>query len=211
VAASFTDRRDAGRRLAETLQPSLPAGDVVILGLPRGGIVVAAEVARATAAPLDVLVVRKLGVPYRPELAMGAVGEDGIRILDVGLVQRLGVSTAAVAEVEAAERLELERRVRRYRGARSSLDVRRRTVVVVDDGFATGATARVGCRIARARGAARVVLAVPVAPQGWERSVCGDADDAVAVLTPSRFAGVGQFYRDFHQVRDDEVIACLGR
>ncbi len=206
----FVDRRDAGRRLAERLR-YIRGRDLVILGLPRGGVPVAAEVAAALGAPLDVTVVRKLGVPYQPELGMGAIGEDGVRVINDEVVATARVSAAELAEVEARERTELDRRGRLYRGGRRPLDLRGRTVVVVDDGVATGSTARAACQFARARGAARVVLAVPVAPPGWTARLEDVADELICLDTPGNFFGVGQFYGDFTQITDDQVVTLLER
>ncbi|MDE3064061.1 MAG: dienelactone hydrolase family protein [Acidobacteriota bacterium] len=206
----FTDRADAGRRLAASLQ-GLRGGGVVVLGLARGGVPVAYEVARALDAPLDVIVVRKLGVPFQPELGMGAIGEEGVRILNEEVVRSTGVSRAELADVEERERTELERRAARYRAGRPRVVLEGRTVVVVDDGVATGSTARAACLVARARGAARVVLAVPVAPTGWERQIGDEADEFVCLETPKPFYAVGQFYSDFSQTSDEEVVTCLER
>ena len=206
----FIDRVDAGRRLAERLQ-YLRGTPVVVLGLPRGGVPVAYEVARALDAPLDVIVVRKLGVPFQPELGMGALGEDGVRIINEEVVRLVGISDSELADVEARERTELERRARRFRSDRPRAALKDRTVVVVDDGIATGSTARAACQVARARGAARVVLAVPVAPPGWEARLGADADEFVCLETPEPFFSIGQFYTDFTQTSDEEVIACLER
>jgi putative phosphoribosyl transferase len=170
---------------------------------------VAAEVAAALGAVLDVCLVRKLGVPYRPELAMGAIGEDGVRVVNEDVVRAAEVSARALAAVEEREQEVLRRRSRRYRGAREPVPLDGRTVLVVDDGVATGATARAACRIARARGAARTVLAVPVAPQDLAGRMGRDADEVVCVHAPLDFAAIGQFYADFAQVTDEEVVACL--
>jgi putative phosphoribosyl transferase len=182
----FADRLDAGRRLAARLQ-HLRTEPVVVLGLPRGGVPVASEVAKALAAPLDVIVVRKLGVPFQPELGMGAIGEDGVRIINDKVVRMAGVSESALAAVEVRERAELERRARRFRGDRHRVPLQRRTAVIVDDGIATGSTARAACRVARAQGADRVVLAIPVAPPDWEARIGGDADECIALDTPQPF------------------------
>jgi putative phosphoribosyl transferase len=206
----FVDRVDAGRRLATRLQ-HLRGEPVVVLGLPRGGVPVAYEVARGLDAPLDVIVVRKLGVPFQPELGMGAIGEDGIRIINGDVVRMAGVSDRELAAVEARERIELERRARRFRGERPHTSLDGRTAVIVDDGIATGSTARAACQVARARGAARVVLAVPVAPRGWTERMGSDADELIALDTPEVFWAIGEFYADFSQTSDDEVIACLER
>ena len=206
----FADRADAGRRLAARLQ-YLADEPVVVLGLPRGGVPVAFEVARALGAPLDVIVVRKLGVPFQRELGMGAIGEDGVRVINHEVVRAAGVSVQELAAVEARERAEVQRRAGRYRGGRPRQPLGGRVAVVVDDGIATGSTARAACRIARAHGAARVVLAVPVAPPGWQDRIGGDADELVSVQTPRGFLAIGQFYADFCQVADGEVVACLRR
>ncbi|GGO84387.1 phosphoribosyltransferase family protein [Wenjunlia tyrosinilytica] len=206
----FADRREAGRQLAGRLR-HLRDEDVVVVGLPRGGVPVAEQVARALRAPLDVSVVRKLGVPVQPELGMGAVGEDGVRVINDEVVRLAHVSDAELAEVEERERAELDRRAARYRGGRGPTQVRGRTVVVVDDGIATGSTALAACRIARERGAARVVLAVPVAPPRWSARLGPAADELVVLETPADFISVGQFYVDFAQTTDQDVLACLER
>jgi len=206
-APPFADRADAGRRLAHRLAP-LALTDVVVLGLPRGGVPVAFEVARALAAPLDVIVVRKLGVPSRPELAMGAIGEDGSEVLDRAVVAQAGVTNEEVREVENRERDELEARVRRLRAGREPPDLTGRTALVVDDGIATGATVRVACRVARGWGASQVVVAAPVAPPSTLDELTG-ADDVVVLRTPEPFSSVGLWYRDFSAVSDREVEALL--
>ena len=206
----FADRSEAGRRLAERLH-GLGGEAVVVLGLARGGMPVAREVADALHAPLDVIVVRKLGVPSHPELGMGAIGEEGVRIVNADVVRRAGVTEHELAAVERRERVELERRARRYRNGSPPVPLTGRTTVVVDDGIATGSTAHAGCDVARARGAARVVLAAPVAPHGWDRDLGDVADGYVCVATPEPFFAVGQFYADFSQTTDDEVVACLRR
>jgi putative phosphoribosyl transferase len=204
----FSDRVDAGRQLAARLS-HLKDMPVVVLGLPRGGVPVAAEVARSLGAPLDVIVVRKLGVPYQPELAMGAIGEDGVRILNPELVTMSGVGPARLADLEEREQAELQRRIRRYRGDRARVPLDGRVAVIVDDGIATGSTARAACQVARALGTSRVVLATPVAPPGWQRRIGGDADEMISVSTPQPFYSIGQFYRDFSQTTDEEVAASL--
>src|SRR5256885_12795361 len=179
----FRDRREAGRRLAERLS-GLRATSPLILGLPRGGVPVAYEVAKALGAPLDILVVRKLGVPFQPELGMGAVGEDGVRVLNADVLRQAGVTEAQLAQVEARERAEVEERATRLRGGRPAIPLQGRTVVIVDDGLATGGTARAAVRVAQERGAARVILAVPVAPPETVAALRRDADDVVAAGTP---------------------------
>jgi predicted phosphoribosyltransferase len=204
----FADRHDAGRRLAERLR-ALATDEPVVLGLPRGGVPVAVEVARALAAPLDVILVRKLGVPSRPELAMGAIGEDGVRVVDATLVERLGISERALARVEARERTELERRARRYRGERTPIPITGRDVVIVDAGLATGATARAAILVARARAARRVVVAVPVAPPETVVALGDQADEVISLETPSTMVAVGAAYVDFSPTSDEEVVALL--
>ncbi|MFF0497291.1 phosphoribosyltransferase family protein [Nocardia aobensis] len=206
----FRDRVDAGSRLATRLI-ALRDTDVVVLGLPRGGVPVAFEVARALRAPLDVLVIRKLGVPYQPELAFGAVGEDDTRVLNTLVVRRTGLSEDDIDAVQQHERAELARRVDTYRQGRDGPSLRGRTVVLVDDGIATGATARAACRVARARGAARIVLATPVAARGALASLRPEADEIVCLKTPLLFDAVGQWYRHFGQTSDDEVVDLLAR
>lgn len=206
----FQSRADAGRRLAAQLQ-HLRAEDPVVVGLPRGGIPVACEVSEALGAPLDVIVVRKLGVPFQPELAMGAIGEEGVRIVDPDVLRMVQVSAQELAVVEARERTELERRARRFRGGLTRVPLEARTVIIIDDGIATGSTARAACQVAREHGAARVVLAVPVAPPDWAARVGADADELISVATPEPFHAIGQFYADFSQTSDQEVLACLRR
>ncbi|MET8951441.1 phosphoribosyltransferase family protein [Streptomyces sp. NPDC004393] len=206
----FMDRQEAGRQLGTRLE-HLRGRNAVVLGLPRGGVPVAFEVARAIGAPLDVCLVRKLGVPFQPELGMGAIGEDGVRVINDAVVREARVTPQELAEVEEHERDVLEQRGRRYRGTYEPVSVEGRTVVVVDDGVATGSTARAACRIARARGAERIVLAVPVAPSDWTERLGGEADELVSVATPREFFAIGQFYADFAQTDDEEVADCLRR
>jgi putative phosphoribosyl transferase len=206
----FADRADAGRQLAAKLG-HLRGEPVVVLGLPRGGVLVALEVARALGAPLDVIVVRKLGIPFQPELGMGAIGEDGILVINREVVRAAGVTAADLAAVEARERTEVARRAGRYRGGRRRVPLGGRVAVIVDDGIATGSTAQAACQVARALGAARVVLAVPVASPGWQDRIGRDADEMISLATPEPFYAVGEFYADFAQTSDGEVIACLER
>ncbi len=205
---SFADRDDAGRQLAGRLA-YLRGQPVVVLGLPRGGVPVAAQVARALGAPLDVIVVRKIGVPFQPELAMGAVGEDGVGVSDPYIIRAGAIRAEEFAAAQARERATVTARAARYRSHRAREPLTGRVAVVVDDGIATGSTARAACQIARAHGAARVVLAVPVAPPGWEERIGTDADEFVCVETPGDFYAIGQFYADFSQLTDEDVIACL--
>ncbi|MDT9684204.1 phosphoribosyltransferase family protein [Streptomyces sp. TRM76323] len=206
----FTDRATAGRQLAEVVERLRPDRPVV-LGLPRGGVPVAHEVATALGAPLDVLVVRKLGVPSRPELGFGAIGEDGVRIVNDVVVRAAGVGEQDRARVERAERAVLDERLRRYRRDRAGVPLRGRTAVLVDDGIATGSTALAGCRVARAHGAARVVVAVPVAPPEALALLRREADDVVCLSSPEWFGSVGQWYDDFTQTGDGEVAELLAR
>ena len=204
----FDDRIDAGRQLAAALAHHR-GESLVVIGLPRGGVPVAAEVARALGAPLDVIVVRKLGVPGQPELGMGAIAEDGVRVLDDRILAMTRTSPAEVSAVERAERAELVQRVQRLRAVRPLVDLHGKSVVIVDDGIATGGTARAACHTARARGAASVVLAVPVAPTEARERFRGEVDELVAVQTSDHFRSVGQFYRDFSPVSDQDVVDCL--
>ncbi len=204
---SFADRRDAGRRLAARLR-FLRGEDAVVLALPRGGVPVAFEVAQALAVPLDVIVVRKLGVPFQPELAMGAIGEGGVLVVNDEVLRLAGVTPGAFAEVEQRARAELDRQARRYRGHRPPVQVAGRIAVVVDDGVATGSTARAACQVAKAQGAARVVLAVPVAPPSTVEELEREAE-VVCVEAPRHLWAVGQWYRDFTETSDDEVTRLL--
>ncbi|HZP51312.1 phosphoribosyltransferase [Actinocrinis sp.] len=204
----FVDRQDAGEQLAARLE-YLHGPDAVVVGLPRGGVPVAAEVAEVLGAPLDVCLVRKVGVPFQPELAMGAIGEDGVRVVHQELVRAARVSEREFAQVEQSERAALERMLRWYRGGRGPLDVRGRTVIVVDDGLATGATAQAACAVLRRRGASRIVLAVPVgAPEAVER-LRGFADEVVCARAPRDLSAISLYYARFQPVSDSRVIECL--
>jgi putative phosphoribosyl transferase len=206
----FSNRVDAGRQLARSLQ-HLRGPDTVVLGLPRGGVPVAYEVASALDSPLDVIVVRKLGVPFQPELAMGAVGEEGVLVLNPEVVRLAHVGEAEMASVERRELAVVEDRAARFRAGRPRLPLDGKTALIVDDGVATGATARAACRVARELGAARVVLAVPVGPIHVEERFRDDADEVVCPSQPAEFYAVGQFYADFSQTSDDEVTGLLER
>jgi len=209
-AMPFVDRMDAGRRLSGALD-HLRGDDVVVLGLPRGGVVVASEVAEALGAPLDVVLVRKLGVPAQPELAAGAAGEGGVLVRNESVVRRARVSETVLADLARRARAEIDRRALLYRGGRAREPVAGRTAVVVDDGIATGATARAACQVVRAQGADRVVLAAPVCSRDTAAALSGEVDELVCLETPARFLGVGWFYANFRQVTDDEVVDLLRR
>lgn len=205
---TFRDRVDAGRQLAELLV-RYRAEHPVVVALPRGGVPVAAEVAAALGAPLDVLVVRKLGYPWQPELGMGAIAEGDITVLNDELIARIGADADTIRAVEDRERVELERRIRRYRGDRPPVPVEGRTVILVDDGIATGYTAHAAIDVLKRHGATRVVLAAPVAPPEAVEELGRVADDVVTVRTPRLFMAIGQFYDDFAQSRDEEVAELL--
>jgi putative phosphoribosyl transferase len=207
----FADRREAGAALAALVarRPEVAHADPVVVALPRGGVPVAAEVARVLGAPLDVIVVRKLGVPGRPELAMGAIGEGGVRVLEQDVLRSWPVTDDQLAAVEAREQRVLEERARRMRAGRAQVPLSGRVVVVVDDGLATGSTARAAIDVARASGASKVVLAVPVAPASTVTELSQVADGVLCVATPWPFAAIGQWYRDFSPTTDDEVVEIL--
>ncbi|MGY1855526.1 phosphoribosyltransferase [Modestobacter sp. SYSU DS0290] len=206
----FRDRTEAGRRLAAELG-HLAGADVVVLGLPRGGLVVGAEVATALRAPLDVVVVRRIPVPGAAEVAMGAVAEGGAVVREERVTERAGVTAGEFRAALDREQAELARRVQRFRGLRPRLPLAGRSAVVVDDGIATGATARAACAAVRACGATRVVLAVPVCAPGAAARLRTAADELVSVETPDPFRAVGDAYQRFDQVTDDEVVDLLRR
>jgi predicted phosphoribosyltransferase len=208
--ALYTDRRDAGRALAGRLAAHAPDGAVVVLALPRGGVPVAWEVARALGAPLDIMPVRKLGVPGFEELAMGAIAGTDTMILNDDVTGEMRLPAEEIERVAAREWAELRRRERAYRGDRPAPELAGATVILVDDGLATGATMRAAAIAARAAGAARMVVAVPVAPAGTEALLRRDADEVVCAATPWPFQAVGQWYDDFSPTTDDEVRALLG-
>lgn len=204
----FADRVEAGRLLAERLA-HLRGRDVVVLGLPRGGVVVAAEVARVLGAPLDVIIVRKLGAPMQPELAMGAIGEGGVRVLNHEVLNAADVTSAELAAVEREARAELARREALLRRGASRLPLTGRTAVLVDDGIATGATASAACQVSRAQGAARVVLTVPVAATQAVEGLRRVADEVISLQTPPWLGSIGQWYGNFAQTTDEQVVALL--
>jgi predicted phosphoribosyltransferase len=203
----FLDRADAGRRLAEALSARF-AGGVVILGIPRGGVIVAAAVARALQAPLDVVVPRKIGAPRNPELAIGAIAA-GVQVWDVGLIRRLGVPAEYLRTEVQAQEVEIARRSARYRSGRRPLVLEDAEAVIVDDGIATGATAAAAVRLVRSKGAARTVLAVPVAPPDAVERLGEEADEVVVLETPWGFRAVGEWYETFGQTTDEEVVRAM--
>jgi predicted phosphoribosyltransferase len=207
----FRNRTDAGRRLAEKLAAYANRPDVLVLALPRGGVPVGCEVARALGAPLDVFLVRKLGVPGYEELAMGAVATGGVRVLNDEIVRGLGISDHEIDAVVARERQELARRERLFRGDRPPPDVAGRTVILVDDGLATGATMRAAIHALRQQQPARIVVAVPTASPDTSEALKADADDVICAMTPEPFFAVGHWYEDFTQTTDDEVRELLAR
>jgi putative phosphoribosyl transferase len=212
AGGDFRNRAEAGALLAievsRRLLDILP-DRIVVLGLPRGGVPVAAAVATALGAPLDVIVVRKLGVPVQPELAMGAIGENGIRVLNAEVLAVTGVRESELMEVERRERAELERRAALYRGGRAPIDLSAKVAVIVDDGIATGSTAAAAAQIARQAGASRVIIATPVAPPTTIRRLASVADDVISVRTPENFFAIGEWYADFSPTSDDEVRRLL--
>jgi predicted phosphoribosyltransferase len=207
----FRDRREAGRRLAEKLASYAGRPDVVVLALPRGGVPVGVEVARALGVPLDVFIVRKLGVPGHEELALGAIATGGVRILNDELIHALGIPDHVTEAVSAKEQEELARRERLYRGARPAPDVRGRTVILVDDGLATGATMQAAIKALRQQHPARIVVAVPIAAPETCDELKTEADDVVCAVTPQPFYAVGLWYDDFSQTTDEEVRDLLAR
>jgi len=205
----FANRQEAGQILAEALGQYAGREDVVVLGLPRGGVPVAAEVARVLRAPLDVLVVRKLGAPGQEELPRGATGAGGVRVVNAALVRSLGLGEPEIDHIAAREERELARRVTAYRGGHEALEVADKTIIVVDDGVATGATMRAGLQALRTLGAAKVVAAAPVGAEDSVAALADDADEVVVLQIPVWFNAVGQWYEDFGQTTDDEVRRLL--
>lgn len=211
MTMKFRDRTEAGQLLAEKLHAYADRSDTIVLALPRGGVPVAFEVARALKAPLDLLIVRKLGVPDEPELAMGAIASGGVRVLNEDLLRYYPISAETIERVAAHEQVELERRERDYRGNRPAAELHGRTVILVDDGIATGTTMRSAVEALKQRGALSVVIAVPVAPESVCREFQGLRDHVVftCLMTPEPFYAVGLWYEDFTQTTDDEVRVLL--
>ncbi len=203
------DRRAAGRALAEALGRYAGRKDVIVLALPRGGVPVAAEIARGLDVPLDVMLVRKLGAPWQPELAMGAIASGGVRVMNDEVVRGMGISPEAIEQVAQEELKELERRERAYRGNRPWPDLTDKTVILVDDGLATGATMHAAIDAVRAQNPAQIVVAVPVAPPDTVRALEPLVDEVVCLFQPEPFMAIGQWYQDFSQLTDAEVQALL--
>ena len=207
----FLDRRDAGQRLAQELGSYANRSDLLVFGLPRGGVPVAYEVAHALHAPLDVFIVRKLGFPGHPELAMGAIATGGVRILDRRLIEMYDVPEDAIDEVTESEQRELERREKLYRDDRPSPEVRDHTVILIDDGLATGSTMRAAVQALRQEGARKVVVAVPIAPPDTCEAMSHEVDDIICAITPEPFLAVGVWYADFSETSDEEVRELLAK
>jgi len=202
---------NAGRKLAEKLRAYGNRDDVIVLGIPRGGVPVAFVVAESLKAPLDVFLSRKLGVPGQEELAFGAVATGGVRVLDQELIEAVGVSKAEIEEITRKVRAELERRERIFRGDRPPLDVKGKVAILIDDGIATGSSMRAAINALRQHNPARIVVAIPVAPFSTCRRLRSEVDELVCVDMPESFYAIGQFYADFSQVADDEVTSLIHR
>lgn len=211
VTGRFRDRAEAGRLLAERLAEYAGRPDVVVLALPRGGVPVAYEVVRALRVPLDVFLVRKLGVPGHEELAMGAIATGGLRVLNAEVVEALRISPEVIEQVTAEERAELDRRERAFHGDAPRIDPKGRTVILVDDGLATGSTMRSAVAALRRQQARRLVVAVPVAAPSTAKALRAEVDELVCLLTPEPFLAVGHWYRDFRQTTDEQVRDLLAR
>ena len=208
---AFANRSEAGRLLAEKLEKYAGRDDVIVLGLPRGGVPVAYEVAKRLGAPLDVFIVRKLGVPGFEELAAGAIATGSVRVLNEDVIRAIPHADAAIEAVTAREAAELERREQTYREGRPPPELRNRIVILVDDGLATGATMRAAVKALRQSGAAKIVVAVPVGPPDTCREVKQEADETICLSTPEFFQAVGQYYEDFSQTSDEDVRQLLGQ
>jgi putative phosphoribosyl transferase len=209
IAAKFVDRREAGQILTTKLKAFAKRTDVIVLGLPRGGIPVAFEVAKALYLPLDVCLVRKLGVPGHQELAMGAIASDGVRVLNYDIVSSLGISSNKIDEVAAKELRELQRRDRVYRGNRPSPNLKDRTIILVDDGIATGASMRAAINVLREEQPKSIIVATPIAPSSTCKELRTEVDDVVCLIMPEPFYSVGLWYDYFPQTTDEEVRQLL--
>jgi putative phosphoribosyl transferase len=208
---AFPNRAEAGRQLAEKLEKYAGRDDVIVLGLPRGGVPVAYEVAKRLRAPLDVFIVRKLGVPGFEELAAGAIASGGVRVLNEDVVRAIPYANEAIEAVTAKETAELQRREQIYREGRFPPALRDKIAILVDDGLATGATMRAAVKALRQQGAAKIVVAVPVGPPDTCEELAQEADEAICLSTPPFFQAVGQYYEDFSQTSDDDVRELLTR
>jgi len=207
----FANREDAGRRLAQWFLPQAPAGDVIVLGLPRGGVPVAYEVAKALGAPLDVFIVRKLGSPYNPELAAGAIASGGVIVYNDDVLAMLGLSEQSLEPVLERERAELARREHAYRAGRAPCELRGKSVILVDDGIATGATMRAAVQAARTLGPKEVIVAAPNGSRDAVAQLKRVADRVAVLSVPEPYMGVGAWYREFPQLSDEDVVATLAR
>lgn len=207
----FHDRTEAGQKLAHRLETYAHRSDVLVLGLPRGGVPVAYEVAQALNAPLDICLVRKLGVPHHPELAMGAIASGGVRVLNYDVVGSMGIGSEIIDEVAARELRELQRRDRAYRGNRPQPDIQGQTVILVDDGIATGATMRAAIAVLKLQNPKKIIVAIPVAPTETCLTLRGEVDQVVCLLTPDPFYAISLWYDNFTQTTDDEVRDLLAR
>lgn len=205
----FRDRRDAGRQLAACLEAYRSRDDVLILALPRGGVPVAAEVAKALGLPFDLLLVRKLGIPGCAETAMGAIAANGVCVMNEDLIQQLDLTRTEINEVKRRETEELARRERLYRAGKPPIEVTGKTVIVIDDGIATGATMQAAILLLRRQGARRIIVATPVAPPDTARKLAREVDEMIVVAEPEEFSAVGEWYRNFGQTGDDEVRRLL--
>src|ERR1051326_3018254 len=211
MGQTFANRSEAGRLLAEKLEKYANRNDVIVLGLPRGGVPVAYEVARALHVPLDVFIVRKLGVPGFEELAVGAIASGGVRVLNEDVAHALPNADEIIEAVTQREMIEVQRREEKYRDGRPAPEISGRTVILIDDGLATGATMRAAVKALRQRGAAKIVVAVPVGPPDTCKEFEDEADEVVCASAPEFFQAVGQYYEDFSQTSDEEVRELLGR
>jgi putative phosphoribosyl transferase len=207
----FRNRSEAGRLLARALERYKDHSDVLVLALPRGGVPVAYEVATNLNAPLDVFIVRKLGVPGHEELAMGAIASGGIRALNTAVIQQLNIPRSAIDAVAAHEQQELERRERLYRGQKASLNIQDRTIILVDDGLATGSTMKAAVAALRRQNPRKIIVAVPTAPAGTCDELQDEADEVICAVTPEPFYAVGQWYENFEQTTDAEVTELIRR
>jgi putative phosphoribosyl transferase len=207
----FPDRSKAGQLLAEKLAEYANRPDVVVLALPRGGVPVGFEVASVLNAPLDIVVVRKLGVPHHEELAMGAIASGNVRVLNREIIDWLDLADTVIEQVTEIESVELWRREQAYRGSAPPLELAGKTVILVDDGVATGSTMRAAVAVVRSQKPARIVIAVPTAPASTAKELCNEVDDFICVISPEAFVGVGQWYEDFRQVSDETTRAIYTR